>query len=189
MPSTPDSSPSGDRSGPPDGSRQGRPLPRRAGWIVIAATVVVAIALASWRGRIPGRGATLDASISLVTTDRDDLACASPDAFGPYRCGFRAPGKAWPEPPPRADLLAAYYTVNQQLLIVPGLFEQPAVAARYAVEAPRGLPRDLRPRFVASCRFELVGELRHFQTRWLRTGGFNPQDRAWVAVPSDCRVR
>ena len=160
---------------------------------MIAATVVVAIALASWRGRIPGRGATIKASISLVTTDRDDLACASPDTFGAYRCAFRAPGKAWREPPPRADLLAAYYTVNQQLLVIPGLFEQPAVAARYAAEEPRGLPRDLRPRFVATCRFELVGELHHFQTRWLRSGGFNPQDEACdrrpVRLPSPIAPR
>ncbi|HEY6476171.1 MAG TPA: hypothetical protein VI456_06280 [Polyangia bacterium] len=151
--------------------------------------MVLGIALASWRGDVPGRGATLDASINLVTTDRDDLACASGQALGSYRCGFRAPGSPWPTPPARADLLAAYYSVNQQLLVIPGLFEQPAVSARYAAEAARGLPRDLRPRFVATCRFELVGELRHFETRWLRTGGWNKQDEAWVAVPSNCRVR
>jgi len=189
MPSTPDSSPSGGKSGPADGSHDTRPLPLRAACIVIAARVVVAVVLGSWRGRIPGRGATLDATISLVTTDRDDLACASPERVGPYRCAFRAPGKPWPEPPARADLLAAYYTVNQQLLVIPGLFEQPAVAARYAAEEPRGLPRDMRPRFVATCRLKLVGELRHFETRWLRGGGFNPQDAAWLAVPSNCRVK
>jgi len=156
---------------------------------VIAATVVGGIALWSWRGRVPGRGATIDASVNLVTTDRDDLACASPQTFGRYRCAFRAPGHPWPDPPARADLLAAYYTVNQQLLVIPGLFEQPAVAARYAAEEPRGLPRDLRPRFIATCHLELIGQLHHFQTRWLRTGDWNPQDEAWVAVPSNCRVR
>ena len=175
----PDSSPSG----------ASRPLPRGPAWIVVAAGVVLGIALWSWRGRVPGRGATLETSINLVTTDRDDLACASDQAFGPYRCGFRAPGKPWPAPPARADLLAAYYSVNQQLLVIPGLFEQPEVAARYAAEEPRGLPRQLRPRFVATCRFELRGELHHFETRWLRAGGWNRQDEAWVAVPSNCRVR
>jgi hypothetical protein len=182
MPSTPASSPSGDSS-------PGRPLPRRAAWIVIAASVVVGIALWSWRGRVPGRGTVIDASVNLVTTDRDDLACASGQTVGRYRCGFSAPGVPWPAEPARADLLAAYYTVNQQLLVIPGLFEQPPVAARYAAEQRQGLPRDMRPRFIASCRFELVGELRHFQTRWLRTGGWNGQDEAWVAVPSNCRVR
>jgi hypothetical protein len=189
MPSTPDSSQSGDKSGPSDGSRAPRPLPRRAAWIVIAATVVVGIVLGSWRGRVPGRGSTIDATVNLVTTDRDDLACASEETMGPYRCAFRAPGRPWPTGPARVDLLAAYYTVNQQLLVVPGLFEQPAVAARYAAEEPRGLPRDLRPRFIATCRFKLVGQLLHFQTRWLRSGGFNPQDQAWVAVPSSCQIR
>jgi hypothetical protein len=179
MPSTPDSSPSG----------ASRPLPRGPAFVAVAASVVLGIALWSWRGHVPGRGSTIEATVSLVTTDRDDLACASAQALGPYRCGLRAPGSPWPTPPARADLLAAYYTVNQQLLVIPGLFEQPALAARYAAEQARGLPRDLRPRFVATCRFELRGELRHFQTRWLRTGGWNPQDEAWVAVPSNCRVR
>jgi len=182
MPSTPASSPSGDSSA-------SRPLPRRAAWIVLAASVIVGLALASWRGRVPGRGSTLEASVNLVTTDRDDLACASRQGVGQYRCGFSAPGMPWPAEPPRADLLAAYYTVNQQLLVIPGLFEQPAVAARYAAEERQGLPREMRPRFIATCRFRLAGELRRFQTRWLRTGGWNPQDEAWVAVPSDCRVR
>jgi hypothetical protein len=131
----------------------------------------------------------MNASINLVTTDRDDLACASPETFRRNRCAFRAPGQPWPDPPARADLLAAYYTVNQQLLVIPGLFEQPAIAARYAAEEPGGLTRDLRPRFVATCRLELVAELRHFQTRWLRGGGWNRQDEAWVAVPSDCQIR
>jgi hypothetical protein len=155
---------------------------------VIAASVVAGVALWSWRGRVPGRGASIVASINLVTTDRDDLACASRQAFGRYRCGFRAPGQPWPDQPARADLLAAYYTVNQQLMVIPGLFEQPAVAARYAAEEARGLPRDLRPRFIATCRLQLLGDMHHFETRWLRTGAFNPQDEAWVAVPSDCRV-
>jgi hypothetical protein len=156
---------------------------------VIAASMVAGIALWSWRGRVPGRGATIEATINLVTTDRDDLACASAGTVGPYRCEFRASGSPWPTPPAPANRLAAYYSVNQQLLLIPGLFEQPAVAARYAAEEPRGLPRDMRPRFIATCRFELVGELHHFLTRWLRTGGFNLQDTAWVAVPSGCRVR
>jgi hypothetical protein len=169
--------------------RADRPLPRRAAWVVVGASLVVGIGLWSWRGRVPGRGATIQATISLVTTDRDDLACASGETFGQYRCAFRARGKPWPSAPAHADLLAAYYSINQQLLVIPGLFEQPAVAARYAAEEPRGLPRDMRPRFVATCRLELIGQLHHFQTRWLRTGDFNSQDEAWVAVPSDCRVR
>jgi hypothetical protein len=149
----------------------------------------VGVALWSWRGSAVGRGSTIEATVNLVTTDRDDLACASGDALGPYRCAFRAPGMPWPSPPAPADLLAAYYTVDQQLLAIPGLFEQPAVAARYAAEEPGHLPRDLRRRFVATCRFTLAGELRGFETRWLRTGSWNRQDEAWVAVPSDCRVR
>ena len=179
MPSTPDSSPSG----------ASRPLPRGPAFIAVAASVVLGIALWSWRGHVPGRGSTLEATVSLVTTDRDNLACASAQALGPYRCGLRAPGSPWPTPPARADLLAAYYTVNQQLLVIPGLFEQPALAARYAAERARGLPRDsaapLRrdlpvraPRRAAPLPDPLAAHRR-----------LEPQDEAWVAVPSNCRVR
>jgi hypothetical protein len=185
MPSTPDSFPSGASRSSGAGAR----LPRRPAWIVVAASVVVGIALWSWRGSVPGRGSTLEATVNLVTTDRDDLACASARTMDRTRCEFRAPGIPWPDPPARAERLAAYFTTEQQLLVIPGLFEQPAIAARYAAEEPAHLPRDLRRRFVATCRFTLAGELRDFQTRWLRTGGWNRQDEAWVAVPSDCRVR
>jgi hypothetical protein len=157
--------------------------------MVVGVSFVAGLALWSWRGRVPGRGATIHAAINLVSTDRDDLACASDQSFGRRRCEFRAPRIRWPDPPAPADRLAAYFTLDGRLLIVPGLFEQPAVAARFAAEAASGLPRDLRHRFAASCRFELVDQLRDFHTRWLASGGWNHQDEAWVAIPSDCHVR
>jgi hypothetical protein len=165
----------------------GQPRPRRPTWVVLAAVAVVVLAFWGWRGHVASRG-TIDASINLVTTDRDDLACASEQRFGRYRCEFRAPGVAWPDPPAPADRLAGYYTVDQKLYVIPGLFEQPALAARYASEAQHKLPRDQRPRFAAACQLNVLDHLRDFQTRWLKTGDWGHQDEAPVATPSDCHI-
>jgi hypothetical protein len=178
----------------PSPSESGQPLSRRPAWIVLAAVAVIAIAVWTLRGRSSGgsagsaTGAGSEA-ISLVTTDRDDLACASDKAFGRYRCEFRAPGVPWPDPPAPADRLAGYFTMDQKLMVVAGLFEQPALAARYAQEEPRKLPRDQRPRFSASCQLKVIDHLHDFQTRWLKTGDWNHQDDAPVAVPSDCKIQ
>ena len=178
MPSTSDSSPSG----------VSQPRSRGRAWGVVVAAALVGLALWSWRGRVPGPGSTIAASISLVTSDQEDLACASDRSFGRYRCEFRAPGERWPAPPAPAEQMAAYYTTEQRLFVIPGLFQQPAVAARYAAEAPRNLPRDQRPRFSVHCRLKLVQQLYNFQARWLARGDWGPEDHAWVAVASDCSI-
>jgi hypothetical protein len=168
-------------------SDAGQPLSRRPVWIGVAVVAVIVLAFWSWRGRSAGHAAS-EASINLVTSDHDDLACASEQTFGRYRCEFKAPGVPWPDPPAPADRLAGYYTVEQQLYVIPGLFEQPALAARYAAEEPRKMPRDQRPRFAARCQFKTVDHMKNFQTRWVRNGEWNHQDDAPVAVPSNCDI-
>ncbi len=162
----------------------------KRGWLVFAALAVVGfIAWTTWgRGGGSGRGGTVAAEITLVTTDRDDLACASDKAVGRYRCEFRAPGTPWPDAVAAGDRLAAYYTVDRKLYVIPGLFEQPALAKRYAEDEQRHLAREQRQRFAATCQLKLVDHLKNFQTRWLKNGEWNPQDDAWVATASDCRI-
>jgi hypothetical protein len=163
-----------------------QPPPRRPRWIVIAGFVAVALALWGWRGR--GGGHVVPASLTLVTSDHDDLACASEQAFGRYRCEFRAPGVPWPDPPAPADRLVGYYTGEQKLYVIPGLFEQSALAARYAAEEPKKIPRDQRPRFSADCQLKVIDQMHNFQTRWTKTGDWGHQDDAPVATASDCRI-
>lgn len=183
------SDPSVSETNPPSGSPPSRP--RR--WQVVAGVVLALALIWVFWGRGGGgsekKGATIPAAITLVTTDRDDLACATDKSVGKYRCEFRAPGTAWPDPPAPADRLAGYYTIEQKLYVIAGLFEQPALARRYADEEQRHLARDQRPRFVAKCQLTLVDHLKDFQTRWLKDGGWNHQDDAWVATASDCQVQ
>ena len=161
------------------------PAARRPRWLVVAVPVLIALALWWWRAGHSG----VDASISLVTSDHDDLACASEQTFGRYRCEFKAPGVPWPNPPAAADRLAGYYTVEQKLYVIPGLFEQPALAARYTAEEPKKVPRDQRPRFSAACQLKVTDQMRNFQTRWLKNGDWGHQDEAPVAIASDCRIQ
>lgn len=186
MPDAPPSDPDQAPENPAQPSNPAQPPSKRGPWTVVAAVVVIALVLWSWLGR---RSHPAEISINLVTTDRDDLACASEQSFGRYRCEFRAPGVPWPNPPAPADRLAPYYTMDQQLYVIPALFEQPALAARYASEEPKKLPRDQRPRFAAACQLKVIDHLKNFQTRWIKTGDWNHQDDAPVAIPSDCHIQ
>lgn len=165
--------------------------PAKRGWLIVGGLAVATFLVwTTWgRGAGTGRGGTVQAEITLVTSDHDDLACASDKAVGQYRCEFRAPGTPWPDAVARIDRLAGYYTLDRKLYVIPGLFEQPPLAKRYADEEQRHLGRDQRARFVATCQLKLVDHLKDFQTRWVKGGEWNHQDEAWVAVPSDCRIQ
>ncbi|HEY4188337.1 MAG TPA: hypothetical protein VGP07_24905 [Polyangia bacterium] len=163
------------------------PRPRAVKWLVVGIAAIVAGSLWSWRGKVGG-AKPVDAPITLVTSDREDLACALDRAIGKYKCEFSAPGQRWSDAPAAKDRLAPYFTVDRQLYLVPGLFEQPALAARYQSESPQGRPRDKLRRFVARCKLRLVEKVDGLKTRWLVGGNFGPSDGAWVAEPEDCKV-
>ena len=96
------------------------------GWSLAALAVAIFIVWTTWgRGGGAGRGSTVQADITLVTSDRDDLACASEKAVGSYRCEFRAPGTPWPDAFAPVDSWPPISPLDQKLYVIPGLFEQP----------------------------------------------------------------
>lgn len=163
------------------------PKPQVVRWLIIGIAAIVAGSLWSWRGKTAAQK-SVDAPITLVTSDREDLACALGKAVGQYKCEFRAAGQPWPEAPSAKDRLAPYFTTDRQMFLIPGLFEQPALAARYQSDPPTGKPRDQLKRFVARCHLRLVEKVEGFQTRWMTGSNFGPADSAWVAEPQDCKV-
>jgi len=163
------------------------PKPQVVRWLIIGIAAIVAGSLWSWRGKTAAQK-TVDAPITLVTSDREDLACAMGKAVGHYKCQFRAAGQPWPEAPAEKDKLAPYFTTDRQMFLIPGLFEQPALAARYKSEPPAGKPRDQLKRFVARCRLRLIEKVEGFQTRWMTDANFGPADSAWVAEPEECKI-
>jgi hypothetical protein len=128
------------------------------------------------------------AAITLITSDREDLACGMDRSVGAWRCGFSASGEARNPPAAGEDVLAPYLTVSRAMFLVPGLFDQPALAARYRAEPPAGVARSNLRRFVASCRLRLRERVRTVSVRWERTAEWQPASDAWVADVVGCRV-
>jgi hypothetical protein len=162
---------------------------RRREWLVIIAAAVVAVPLWTWRGKWNQPGMTMSATITLVTSDREDLACAFDRRIAGYRCGFQGTTEPWQDPPATAQTLAPYMTVNRQMYLLPALFAQPAVAARYQQEPPANVPRAQLKRFEVICTLKLREKVDQFKVRWERSGSWGSAGAAWVAEPSDCKIK
>jgi hypothetical protein len=179
-------------------------------WLVLAAAALIAWPIWSFRGAGYRAGDTIETAITLITSDREDLSCALHKSFnatapaltpsgiaervrggtsiGKYRCEYSAPRQAWPTPPTRDEQLVPCFTLNRQLLLVPGLFEQPALAARYAQEPPSRVARSKLRRFIARCKLRLVEQATGVQVRWVRGKPWDPIPTGWVAEPVSCSV-
>jgi hypothetical protein len=156
--------------------------------------MVGAAALSGWllfslRGHLAGANDVIEAPITLITSDRDDLGCAAERSFGRYRCEYQAADRRWPAPPAPAEQLAAYYTEDRRMFLIPGLFEQPALAARYAQESPTHTSRDSLHRFTVRCKLRLLQKTDQFKVRWVRGQDWSPGTAAWVAEPIECKIQ
>lgn len=162
-------------------------------WLVFAG-MIVAVLLWNQRGT-PGKssapmlqpGVIIDAPITLVTADRNDLSCAMDSAVSGYACAFSAPDKPNAALPAADHVLAPYMTTQGQLFLVAGLFEQAPVDERYRKEPPEGKKRETLRRFTAQCKIKLVGEV-EARLRWAQNGPWGEPARAWTAVPAGCKV-
>ena len=139
-------------------------------------------------------GRTIDVSITLVTSDVRDLACAADDEVGGARCLFDASGNVRAELATAdetgrsARVLAPYMTTDNVLFLIPGLFAEPAVAKRYA-EDPPTVDRDRLRRFTARCQLKLEGRVKDVAVRWTQQAAFGPRpEGAWVGKVSDCSI-
>src|SRR3569623_1119702 len=95
------------------------PRPQVVRWLIIGIAAIVAGSLWSWRGKAAAQ-TTVDAPITLVPADREDLACALGKAVGQYKCEFRAAGQPWPAAPAPKDKLDPYFATDRQLFLIPG---------------------------------------------------------------------
>ncbi|MBL8915397.1 MAG: hypothetical protein JNM17_32130 [Archangium sp.] len=81
-------------------------------WILVGATIVLALALLVF-GRGEGDGAFVE--VSIVPRDAGNLGCEG--VFGAYSCQATS------------GALCPFVTTSNRLVALPGLFEQPAVAS------------------------------------------------------------
>lgn len=136
-------------------------------------------------------GSVLDVSITLVTTDVAELACASDAEVAGAKCQFDAYGALrTPDerPAARAELFAPYMTTDNVLFLVRGMFAEPAVAKRLVDEPPGSLPKGEQVRFVAACKLTLEGRVTELGVRWEKGAAFGPREPAWAGRVSECSV-
>lgn len=159
----------------------------RAEWLLLGAAAIVAIPLWQWRGQASGPGTTIMARITLVTSDREDLACASPRAVSGYRCAFEKDTNV--ATTATTKWLAPYMTESHEMFLLPSLFEQASLKARYEKEPPTTSSRSALRRFTAICKLRLIEKISGVQVRWVKTDTMSPPDNtAWVAEPIACKV-
>jgi hypothetical protein len=155
-------------------------------YLVVAAALCVGVALYEARGTFgPLReGATAFGVFTLVTADRDDLACASATSLEGYSCPFDDQGT--PRGASAHGTLMPAVTVDHHLFLVADLFSDPALAARYGAEPPTP-PREALHRFEAYCTLHVVGQMAA-EVRSAPDRAWGPSEVTWVVAPRGCRV-
>ena len=149
-------------------------------WLAVAA--VVGLGIFSVLRRQP---ATVEAQLTLITSDHDQVACASDRTIGTYACGFDSAGK--PRGLVERDTLHPYMTVDRRVYLIPALFLQPNVERRYKAE-PGNAPRERLRRFTAKCVLKRVGELGGFKLRWDEKGAWSEPQTADVVTAETCEI-
>ena len=125
------------------------------------------------------------ADITLVTADRAELDCASHQSIQGFHCGFTDETVRW-----QGDeqyRLQPVYTMDRRLYLVPGLFLEPAIRARYQSESP-DKPREQLKRFTADCRLRVIGTLAGVRTRWAANSAWSAPQEIEVGTISDCKI-
>lgn len=132
--------------------------------------------------------------ITLITADYDRLACAHEQKVGEGHCGYTSESEPWPsesgEPldDNKAKVIQPYRTFpNNQLILVQGLWAEPALATRLH-EEPSTLPEKKQSRFVVECDATFVGQLHNPKLKWQAKQGWGSERSAWVATVANCQL-
>jgi hypothetical protein len=127
-------------------------------------------------------GAIAEVEITLVSSDRGALACTSDRPLWGHACKYREGGRVVQ---PKGTMVPCM-TSDRRPLLVPGLFEQPAVAARVARD--EGVPLEKRGRFLARCRVRVLEQVTGVQVRFSPAAPFVEGPKSWLVSPIACSV-
>jgi len=140
-------------------------------------------------------GKQADLQLTLIVADRDRLNCAHNAVLDGYHCDYAQSRRLWPrrlsEPldDDRQKVIQPYRTADtNKLVLVGGLWAEPALAMRLHREPPQSVPERKQIRFVAYCRVEFIGELKDVGLRWERRGKWHEEKTALVAKPLHCTL-
>jgi hypothetical protein len=136
--------------------------------------------------------------ITLVTADYAGLACAYDKEFEGKHCVNKSDTEVWPRDPSaplddnKANVIAPYRTWNDnRLVLVAGLWAQPALATRLHLEPPGNLLPEKLARFVTECQVRFVGEMEKPKLKWGASSSWNADPntpKVFVAVPESCKL-
>lgn len=144
--------------------------------------VVVALGVVVVLRREP---AIVEVELTLITSDRSDVACASSKMAGAYACGFGDDGA--PRGLDEGHTLRPYMTRDRRVYLIPGLFLETNISNRYKSEPPH-VPREQLRRFTAKCKLDKSGQLEGFKLRWATQGAWSEPQTADIAKVSTCGI-
>jgi hypothetical protein len=139
--------------------------------------------------RALAEGQDVDVAITLVSTDAKALSCASSEEIKGRHCEWATKSERWNKPsstgrPAATDTLAPYKTTDDILLLVPGLFSEPALVERLAIDPPTFGQEHIR--FVANCKLHVEAKLKEVDVRWATQGQWYPQREVPMGTVTGC---
>jgi hypothetical protein len=131
-------------------------------------------------------GQTVDVEITVVKSDRQDLACASGEEVAGKHCAFDAFDKAPTPPKPwtKSDvsddkkLLKPYTTTDRIEFAAAGLWSEPGLS-------PDKLPAT---RFSVKCKYKVDGHLKDVGIRWDQAKPWYANKDWYAGSVSDCKI-
>lgn len=125
-------------------------------------------------------GDSVDVDVTLVSTDRQELACASGTELKGLHCGFESQGKRWSKSDPNDDkkTLRPYSTTNGINFLGAGLWTDPGLA-------DGKLPTT---RFAVKCKLNVAGKMPRADVRWREGESFNSVTDWFAGSVSDCKL-
>ncbi|MFI5308560.1 MAG: hypothetical protein ACHQ53_14470 [Polyangiales bacterium] len=156
-------------------------------WLLVAAALGLAPWLFSMRGSPPGPGSVIEAALTLITADKNDLSCALLAPPRGYRCGYVQPGVV-AQAEVSSALLQPFLSLDRQMFLLPSLFAERNVARRYLDELPLRRPREQLRRFTARCRLRLVTRVASAFVRFGPNAPWGPAPPLFIADVLSCRV-
>ncbi|HMR09454.1 MAG TPA: hypothetical protein PKA88_26930 [Polyangiaceae bacterium] len=121
-------------------------------------------------------------AITLVPSDAAQLACAWAGTIGGARCEYDASGE--PDTEGSSTRLIPVMTLDRELLLVAGIFQTPALAAKLA--EPGVVAEDKR--LTVECTVKTAGTPRDVRTRFRRDAAWSAPERARAIEVVGCVV-
>jgi hypothetical protein len=141
-------------------------------------------------------GGASELTVTLVTADSNRLACSHDQTFDGAHCAFDGKGRPWPETSSgqmddnNKNVIQPYRTSPDNLLVlITGLWAQPAVQLRLHREPPSEFTVKRLQRFEARCKVKFIGKLDEVKLRWDTGGRWQPEKQTLIAKPESCTVK